>query len=89
MKTVRALVSGKVQGVGYRYFVKSHADSLGVEGHAKNLANGQVEVLMQGADGAVRSLVDQLEKGPRFAEVMAVSCADGESIEEFSGFGTS
>ena len=88
MKTVKALVSGKVQSVGYRYFVKSHADSLGVKGYAKNLANGKVEVFMQGGDEAIQSLLQQLEQGPRFASVGSVECVEVETSKVFSQFVT-
>ena len=64
--TVRtvAVVSGHVQGVGYRYFVRSLAGAAGLTGSARNLPDGRVEVILEGADPAVRSVVAALD-GPR------------------------
>jgi acylphosphatase len=86
-KTVEAIVSGKVQGVGFRYFVKTHADSLGVNGYAMNLANGQVQVVMQGEEDDIQSLIKLLEQGTRFASVGSVECLEVQSSEVFGGFG--
>jgi acylphosphatase len=64
--TVRrvALVSGHVQGVGYRAFVQSLADAGGVTGSARNLPDGRVEVDAEGPADAVAALIDALD-GPR------------------------
>lgn len=81
MKTVKGVVSGIVQGVGYRYFAKKHADHLKIQGYARNLANGKVEVILQGEDKAIDILIKFLEQGPEFASVSAVE------IDEFSEIG--
>ena len=86
MKTVKATVSGKVQGVGFRYYVKSHADDLGLKGYARNLADGRVEVLMQGASENIQQLLSRLEQGPRFSTVSSVEmtdCGTSESYDQF------
>jgi acylphosphatase len=57
-------VSGHVQGVGYRYFVRELAGAAGLAGSARNLADGRVEVVLEGPDEAVRSVVTELD-GPR------------------------
>jgi acylphosphatase len=64
--TVRAVavVSGHVQGVGYRWFVRRLASSAGVAGSARNLPDGRVEVVVEGPAEAVEALVDALD-GPR------------------------
>ena len=72
MKTLKAMVSGRVQGVGFRYFVKRHADKLGLNGYARNLIDGRVEVLMQGDLVAIESLLNQLKIGPGYSVVEAV-----------------
>ncbi len=51
MKRITANVSGRVQGVGYRYFVTDRAREIGVTGYAKNLADGSVEIVAEGATG--------------------------------------
>jgi acylphosphatase len=61
-----------VQGVGYRYFVMRAADRLGLAGYARNLADGRVEVVAEGADTALATLEDEMRRGPSFAEVQGV-----------------
>jgi acylphosphatase len=65
----RYLVEGRVQGVGYRYFVLRHADTLGVTGFARNRADGTVEVVAEGSESALLELEARLREGPAFAEV--------------------
>ena len=61
---VVALVSGHVQGVGYRWFVRELATGAGLSGSARNLPNGQVEVVVEGPEDDVEALVAALD-GPR------------------------
>jgi acylphosphatase len=68
----RYLVRGRVQGVGYRYFVLRQADALGVTGFARNHADGTVEVVAEGTDDALAGLEGRLREGPAFAEVTDV-----------------
>ncbi len=65
---VVAVVSGHVQGVGYRWFVRELASAAGLAGSATNLPDGRVEVVVEGPDDAVASLVAALVAaldGPR------------------------
>ncbi|GAB1256721.1 acylphosphatase [Aurantivibrio plasticivorans] len=62
--SAKALVEGRVQGVGFRNFVRNHAIELGVSGYAKNLSDGGVEVLMQGPSDALQKLKSRLSSGP-------------------------
>lgn len=63
------IISGLVQGVGYRYFVLRRAEQLGVAGYAKNLFTGEVEVEAEGDRALVEQLIAQLRVGPRSAHV--------------------
>ena len=72
----RCLVSGKVQGVFYRASAAAQARRLGVTGHAKNLADGRVEVLAYGEEKAVEELIAWLWKGPPNAKVQGVETSD-------------
>ena len=63
------LVRGSVQGVGYRAFVRRHALDLGLAGHAENLADGRVEVVLEGARTEVEHALIALARGPAHAEV--------------------
>ena len=70
--TTRFLVSGMVQGVGFRWFVARHARSLGLGGYARNLPDGRVEVVVSGPDEALPSLEKLLRAGPANAQVERV-----------------
>ncbi len=63
---------GRVQGVGYRYFVKNAAEKLGLSGHARNREDGTVEVIAVGPQPQIEDLFGALQRGPRLAEVRGV-----------------
>ena len=69
---VRALVTGKVQGVFYRRATQEQALQLGITGYAKNLHDGRVEVLLCGHPDAVKRLSEWLWQGPDGAQVTHV-----------------
>lgn len=76
MVAVRFLVSGKVQGVFYRASAREQALALGLAGHARNLADGRVEVIAYGSASAVEALERWLWRGPTAARVDDVSRED-------------
>ena len=65
-------MSGRVQGVGYRYFVERHAGTLRIDGYARNLDDGRVEVYAAGPRDAVVELARLLGQGPRWSDVRGV-----------------
>ena len=65
-------VSGIVQGVGFRYFVRNHAHSLKLTGWARNLDDGRVEVFAVGTPGSLDDLASAIHKGPPHAQVRTV-----------------
>jgi acylphosphatase len=71
----RFVVRGRVQGVGYRYFVQREAGSLGVTGFVRNLPDGSVEIVAEGGESAVAQLEARLREGPSFASVASVERA--------------
>ncbi|MEO8449310.1 MAG: acylphosphatase [Gemmatimonadota bacterium] len=70
--TVRFLVTGRVQGVGYRAFVWSRATALGLSGFALNLPDGRVEVVARGVLAGLESLEKSLQTGPPWSQVVRV-----------------
>jgi acylphosphatase len=68
-----AFVRGRVQGVGYRWWVRSRALELGLVGHASNLDDGRVEVVAEGPRAACERLLALLAQGPASAQVVAVN----------------
>ncbi|MBW6457323.1 MAG: acylphosphatase [Trueperaceae bacterium] len=73
------LVRGRVQGVGYRAFVRRHALDLGLAGHAENLADGRVEVLLEGERREIEHALVALSRGPAHATVAALEVAWSEA----------
>lgn len=67
--TVHLLISGFVQGVGYRQFVKKRAADLGILGWVKNLPDRRVEVLAAGEKKDLEKLIDACKKGPFLAKI--------------------
>lgn len=65
----RFLVTGRVQGVGFRWFVEREAHMLGVAGWVRNNADGRVEVFAQGTAAQLAGLRSRLREGPRAARV--------------------
>jgi acylphosphatase len=88
MPVARFLVSGKVQGVFFRASTREQALQLGLRGHARNLADGRVEVLAEGDERALDALQRWLRVGPPMARVEAVErmAADVAGLSE--GFET-
>jgi acylphosphatase len=75
--TRRYVVAGLVQGVGFRWYVARHARGLGLAGYARNLADGRVEVVATGSDGAALARLEALLRaGPAHARVDQVDVQD-------------
>lgn len=78
-RAMHLVVSGRVQGVGFRYFVVRAAVDCGVVGWVRNLGNGDVEVWAEGSARALDRLTEVVRRGPRHAEVDGVERTDGEA----------
>lgn len=78
MRAVRAVVDGRVQGVGFRYSTVDQANRHGVTGWVRNMPSGQVEVFVQGPDVNVDELLAWLAIGPRLASVTGVEIVPAE-----------
>jgi acylphosphatase len=86
MKLVHILVSGRVQGVGYRAFAHRQAVELGTCGQVRNLADGRVELIVQADDETLKELCRRLMTGPRLAQVSALAAKDIAGPRHFEGF---
>ncbi len=86
MKTAHVVISGYVQGVGFRQFVKSEAEKLHIRGWVRNTEEEQVEVLMQGEQEYVEQLIQFCRKGPMLSNVKHVYVQWHEVDEEYSAF---
>ena len=81
------LITGKVQGVGFRNFTQRNARELGVNGYAKNLPNGKVEVVAEGDKMQIETLLAFLKKGPRYARVDAIEIEERPFTGDYETFG--
>ena len=81
------IITGKVQGVGFRNFTQLNARQLGINGYAKNLPNGTVEVVAEGDKAQLDALVALLKKGPRYARVDSLEIDERSFTGEYKSFG--
>ena len=82
----RFVVRGRVQGVGFRWFVEREAHLLGIAGWVRNNADGSVEILAQGTRDQLLGLRSRLREGPRAARVDAVEESEAKSAAGISSF---
>ena len=87
MKRIRFVVTGRVQGVGFRWFVKAEARPLGLTGWVRNRDDGAVEGEVEGRDDAIEALIPCLEEGPSSSIVTNVDISeisdDGQHYKQF------
>ena len=86
MNTERFLVTGRVQGVGFRYFVYHTARKIGVVGYVKNLPDGRVECGARGTPEQLAQLLTALRKGPSMSQVDQVQRDPGATIADTGRF---
>jgi acylphosphatase len=82
----RYLVRGRVQGVGFRWFVEREAHILQIAGWVRNNPDGSVEVLAQGSRDQLSGLRSRLQEGPRAARVDDVEVSDAEPVPGLASF---
>lgn len=75
-------ISGRVQGVGFRHFIRKNAEALGVKGWVKNLPDGRVEAIFQGSEEQIDELIKRCKKGPvpSFVQDIKVRDAEDETV---------
>jgi acylphosphatase len=82
----RYIVRGRVQGVGFRWFVEREAHILGIAGWVRNNHDGSVEVLAQGTRDQLSGLHSRLREGPRAARVDSVEVSDDSTATDLTSF---
>lgn len=86
VQTRRYVVKGRVQGVGFRWYVEREARLLGLSGWVRNRADGSVEVLAAGSNEQLNSLYDKLKEGPRAARVDDVDVEEAATLSDMKTF---
>lgn len=83
---LKAVFSGKVQGVFFRAFTKKYADKLGIKGYAKNLKDGSVEVIAVGEKDSLDSLLSMLHEKPGYGNIEKEHVNFSDVEENYTGF---
>ncbi len=86
MKRVNVVVTGDVQGVFFRSFIRQNALDLGVNGYVRNKSADKVEAVFEGKDKDVDDLVKLCKKGPAGAKIKNVQVKEERYLNEFLGF---
>lgn len=86
MQQAHVFISGNVQGVGFRYFVRSNAKKLGLTGFVRNTEDGGVEALFQGRKETIEEMIAFCQKGPFLSEVKQLGVEWKECKEDFQDF---
>jgi acylphosphatase len=73
MVKTKIIIKGMVQGVGFRYYCYKEATALGLLGYVKNIYNGDVEIEVEGNDGAVNEFIKLVQIGPEHSRVTSIS----------------
>ncbi|MFP3895568.1 MAG: acylphosphatase [Anaerolineales bacterium] len=81
------IISGQVQGVGFRYHARETARGLGITGYVRNRSDGTVEVVAEGKEETLRQFLSWLHTGPRLAHVEKVDTTWESFRGEFDTFG--
>lgn len=84
MKQAHIIISGQVQGVGYRYFVRSNARKLGLTGWVRNITNGKVEAILQGSQDQIEEMLALARTGPMLSDVKDIE-VEWEDVKEIFG----
>lgn len=87
MKKIKISVTGRVQGVGFRHMTKVTADRLGIQGFAKNTADGSVYIEAAGKPESIAEFIEAVKKSPApMGKVVGFSVEETEDIESIKGF---
>ncbi len=84
--TYELVVSGKVQGVGYRWYIRSEAQKYGFKGRVRNLYDGTVRILVQGDEAQLEAFIDSLKFGNGYSTVKSITKSVLHTEKTFGGF---
>ena len=86
IKTYNILLSGRVHGVGFRYFTVSLADRYDVKGYVKNTPDNKVEIICQGGEEELGSFLEDVKKGPAFSVIIDIIIEDVPGGKIYNSF---
>ena len=82
----RIIVHGRVQGVGFRYFVQSAAGRLGLVGNVRNRRDGTVEIAVEGDEAVIEEFLKEVRKGPPFSRVDRLDVTEAPADGKYTSF---
>ncbi|MDZ7758492.1 MAG: acylphosphatase [Rhodohalobacter sp.] len=82
LKEMKLMISGRVQGVGFRHYTRTNAGELGIKGWVRNLDNGDVEALLQGPEEKLNLMLEKLKSGPMPARVDNIDIVEEKESPE-------
>ena len=85
-RSVKGFVSGRVQGVGFRYFVMRQAQAEKLYGYVRNLSDGRVEFFLQGAPDSVQKVIGRIRVGPDYAQVGELQLIETQAVPQLAEF---
>ncbi len=86
MHRCKIIISGFVQGVSFRSFIKKHAISLNIKGYAKNTPDGNIEVICEGEKAKIQMLIERCKRGPQLARVTKIEIEAEDFKNQFENF---
>jgi acylphosphatase len=86
IKTYNVLISGRVQGVGFRYYAVSIAEKYDVKGFVRNIQGGKVEIVCQGEEEELQSFIGEVKKGPAFSVITGAITEEIPEIKKYNTF---
>lgn len=84
-KSIRLYITGFIQGIFFRQFIKDHADKNNVRGYVRNLEDGRVEVFLEGNKKDVEDMIEICKNGPKHAKIRNLEEKE-ESFQDFKEF---
>ena len=84
-KSIRVYITGNIQGIYFRSFIKENAEKYNVKGFVRNLEDGRVEVFLEGNSEDVNKMVEFCKTGPKHAQVRDIQIKQ-EKFQDFKNF---
>lgn len=81
MRIVRLFIRGRVQGVGFRYYVEGEAEVCGLEGWVRNRRDGSVEAVIAGDEKLIEGLINACRRGPPASRVEKIDIEDADAAD--------
>ncbi len=85
-KTFKIIVSGRVQGVGFRYYAESRANKYAVNGYVRNRPDDKVDIICQGEKEDLDQFIEEIKKGPAFSVVTNVDIEEIQNPKNYNTF---